>query len=220
MPTDETTYPRARIAPKGNILLARSDLEICDLSTVLDTAMFMSPKLIAKSLHDRAEKGEPQVAVDPHLPETVRARFQQKVFLYREVIILLALLDRIRPPGDGGSADPQFKAIFSEYEGIICAESADSPSGAAKRQSVKAAVEDLNALLHRQWGNRYDVARDWGEKWFADIGHHEMNPEIVSRFSTFWFDEYSTVQNILEAAAQNGELDDLNRALESTIGLP
>ncbi len=184
--------------------------------------------MIAKSLHERAEKDEPQVPVDPHLPETVHARFRQKVLLYREAIILLALLDRVRPPRDGGSVDPQFKPIFSECGRIICGESTKSPSDAARRQSVKAAIEDLNTLLHRQWGNRYDVARDWGDKWFADIGHHEMNPEILSRFSAFWFDEYTAVQRILEAAAQNGILeaaaqngeDELSRALGSTIGLP
>ncbi len=189
--------------------------------------MFVPPILIAKSLHERAEKAEPQLVVDIRLPEKIHARFRQKVFLYREAIILLAILDRVRPPREGIRADPQFRPIFSECERIICGESTKSPNGAARRQSVKAAIVDLDALLHHQWGNRHDVAREWVGWWFADLGHREMNPEIVTRFSLFWFDEYTNVQNILEAAVQNGKLDELSRtldelsrALKGTIGLP
>jgi hypothetical protein len=37
-------------------------------------------------------------------------------------------------------------------------------------------------------------------KWFADIGHNEINPETLARLSLFWFSEYTAVQNSLEAA--------------------
>lgn len=157
------------------------------------------PIIIATSLHQMAEKDDPQVAPDTlFLPETVHARFREKVHLYREANVLLALLNRVKRLRDGGSGDRRFKPVFSEYERIVYGTSTKLPSGAAKRRSIKAAMTDLNANLHPHMGNRFDLAREWSRNWFADIGYQEMNPEILARFSIFWFDDYTAVQKVLE----------------------
>jgi hypothetical protein len=158
------------------------------------------PIVIATSLHQMAEKDDPQVAPEALLlPKVVHNRFREKVCLYREANILLALLNRIKPSRDGGFGDRWFKPVFLEYGRIIYGQSTRLPNGTAKRQSVRAAIKDLNAHLHPHMGNRYDLAREWSSNWFADIGYQEMNPEILARFSVFLFDEYSAVQKALEA---------------------
>ena len=53
-----------------------------------------SPVMIAASLHQMAEKDDPQVAPETlRLPEAVHADFHEKLFLYREANVLLALMD-------------------------------------------------------------------------------------------------------------------------------
>jgi hypothetical protein len=160
-----------------------------------------SPILLATSLHKLAERDDPRVAPETlYLPEALHSRFREKVFLYREANILRALLDRVKPPRNSGNGDPLFKPVFLECERTIFGELPNSVAGATKRKSVKAALKDLQALRHPRWGNRYDLARDWSHDWFADIGYNEMNPAILQQFSSFWFNEYISVQKILEAA--------------------
>lgn len=157
--------------------------------------------MIAGSLHQMVEKDDPLVASGVfHLPEALHAHFRQKVFLYREANILLALLNRVKTSRDENSADLLFRRIFFEYERLVFGELPDTPTSAARRHSVKAALEDLNAHMQPPTGNRFDIARDWSRKWFADIGHNEINPETLARFSSFWFSEYTAVQKSLEAA--------------------
>jgi hypothetical protein len=161
-----------------------------------------SPILLATSLHKLAERDDPRVALETlHMAEALHSRFREKVFLYREANILQALLDRVKPPRNSGkNGDPLFKPVFLECERTIFGELPNTLAGATKRKSVKAALKDLRALRHPRWGNRYDLARGWSRDWFADIGYNEMNPEILEQFSSFWFDEYISVQKRLEAA--------------------
>ena len=132
------------------------------------------------------------------MPDAVRTRFREKVRLYREANILLALADRVNPSRDG--SDPLFEPVFWEYERIIsgnCQESGEShnPDRAARRQSVTVAVQDLNARMHPpSMGNRYEIAREWSRTWFAGIGHKEMNPMTLAMFFSFWASEYTAVQ--------------------------
>ena len=157
------------------------------------------PYIVAASLHQMAERPDPQVAPEAlYLPEAIHARFRQKLLLYREANILLALFNQVKPSRDGGRGDQRFKQVFSEYERIIYAESAKTPDD-ARRQSVKAAIKDLNANMHLPMGNKFDLARDWSRNWFADIGYNEINPEILSHFSLYWFDEYAAARKALEA---------------------
>jgi len=158
-----------------------------------------SPVMIAASLHQMAEKDDPQVAPEAlRLPETVHADFRQKLFLYREANVLLALMDRVSPSSD--VRDPLFEPVFGEYERIIFPESTDPIVRATKRQSVTAALQDLKLRWHPPMGNKHDFARDWSRNWFAGIGHKEMNPTRLERFCWFWSGEYSAVQKALEAA--------------------
>jgi hypothetical protein len=167
-----------------------------------------SPVIIATSLHQMAKKDDPQVAPETlHLPEAVHARFREKVFLYREANILLALVDQVNPSRDG--RDPLFEAVFWEYERIIFWElprifgESSNPDRATRRQSLTAALQDLNARMHPPpMGNRYDFALSWSRNWFAGIGHNEMNPATLALFSSFWSSEYTAVQKGLEAAAK------------------
>ena len=72
-----------------------------------------SPVMIAASLHQMAEKDDPQVAPEAlYLPEAVHADFREKLFLYREANVLLALMDRVSPSSD--VRDPLFEPVFLE----------------------------------------------------------------------------------------------------------
>jgi len=158
-----------------------------------------SPVMIAASLHQMAEKDDPAVAPETlRLPEAVHAGFRQKVLLYREANVLLALMDRVNP--SRGRRDPLFEPVFGEYERIIFQESPDPIVRATRRQSVTAALQDLRLRWHPPMGNKHDFARDWSRNWFAGIGHKEMNPTRFERFCWFWSAEYSAVQKALEAA--------------------
>jgi len=168
-----------------------------------------SPVMIAASLHQMAEKDDPQVAPEAlHLPEAVHADFREKLFLYREANVLLALMDRVSPSSD--VRDPLFEPVFGEYERIIFRELSDHFGElsdhpilrAARRQSVMAVLQDLKVRIHPPMGNKFDIARDWSRNWFAGIGHDEMNPARLEHFSWFWSDEYTAAQKAREAAVR------------------
>ena len=170
-----------------------------------------SPDMIAASLHQMAEKYDPQVAPTTlRLPEAVHAGFREKVFLYREANVLLALVDRVNPSSDG--RDSLFEPVFWEYERIIFRESSDHFGElsdhpilrAARRESVAAALQDLNFRMHPPRVNKWDFAVDWSRNWFAGIGHNELNPARLERFSEFWSREYTAVQQALDATVTTG----------------
>ncbi|HWS97143.1 MAG TPA: hypothetical protein VN620_11815, partial [Candidatus Methylomirabilis sp.] len=163
-----------------------------------------SPNMIAASLHQMAEKYDPQVAPTTlRLPEAVHAGFREKVFLYREANVLLALVDRVNPSSDG---DWLFEPVFWEYERIIFGESSDHFGGLsdhpilrdARRQSVAAALRDLNFRMHPPSFKKWGFTVDWSRNWFASIGHDELNPARLEQFSLFWSNEYTAVQKTLE----------------------
>ena len=83
-----------------------------------------SPVTIAMSLHEMAKKDDPQVAPDTlHLPEPVHARYREKLSLYREANVLLALIDWVSSSSD--IRGPLFEPVFGEYKRIIFRESSD-----------------------------------------------------------------------------------------------
>jgi hypothetical protein len=165
-----------------------------------------SPVMIAVTLHQMAAENDRQIAPEAlHLPRAVHARFRGKVFLYQEANILLALMDRVSPWRK--DREPLFEPVFWQYRRIIFDElprtfgetSSETPTSAARRQSVTAALRDLNAHMHPPMGNRYEIARSWSHNWLADIGHNEMNPTILARFSSLWSNKYTVVQRALQA---------------------
>ena len=170
-----------------------------------------SPVMIAASLHQMAEKDDPQVTPEALcLPEAVHAGFREKLFLYREANVLLALMDRVSPSSD--VRDPLFELVFGEYERIIFRELSDHFGElsdhpilrAARRESVAAALQDLNFRMHPPRVNKWDFAVDWSRSWFAGIGHNELNPARLERFSEFWSREYTAVQQALDATVTTG----------------
>ena len=188
-------------------MIARAWLKIIEKKHLLSA----SPDMIGASLHQMAEKYDPQVAPTTlRLPEAVHADFREKVFLYREANVLLALVDRVNPSSDG--RDSLFEPVFWEYERIIFRESSDHFGGlsdhpilrAARRQSVTAALRDLNFRMYPPRVNKWDFAVDWSRNWFAGIGHSELNPARLERFSEFWSREYTAVQQALDATVTTG----------------
>jgi len=74
-----------------------------------------SPIMIAELLHQiMAEEDDPQAAPEFfHLPEAIHARFREKVFLYREANVLLALLKRVQRDLYSNSRFRNMSASFS-----------------------------------------------------------------------------------------------------------
>ena len=172
-----------------------------------------SPVTIAMSLHQMAEKDDPQVAPETlHLPKPVHARYREKLSLYRETNVLLALWDWVRPSSD--VSDPLFEPVLGEYyKSIIFEEYHLIPARTAgffgelldhpilreaRRQSVLAALQDLKVRMRAPMGNKSDFARDWSRNWFASIGHNELDPARLEQFSLFWSIQYTAVQKTLE----------------------
>lgn len=162
--------------------------------------LIAAPITIAKSLHQIVKKDNPEASPEVfRVPKTLHARFCEKVLLYREANILLALTDRLKPsPEDSSNRNTLFEPVIWEYQRIIFGELSATADWITRRQSVEDALKDLNTRRHSPMGNIYNVARDWSRKWFADIGFHEMNPEILTGFALLWRNEYITIQKTLE----------------------
>jgi hypothetical protein len=148
-----------------------------------------SPIIIAELMHQiMVEEDNPQASPEAfHLPEAVHPRFREKVFLYREANILLALLTR-------ANEDKLFEQPLQEYERILFPQSPDTPAGAARLQAVRGAMQDLRALIAPEDSRKLT----WGRKWFADIGHDETNPATLLLFFTFWSNLYIAADKSLE----------------------
>src|SRR5260370_426042 len=155
------------------------------------------PTMIAESLHRiMADKDDSQAAPETfHLPDAVHALFREKVFLYLEANILLALVNRVKPSRDGTSHDSLLEPVLPEYERIIFTESPETPAGTARLASVRAAMGDLSARMNPndsaiahviEENRRMAWAFTWGRNWFADIGHDETNPATLTQFFLFW----------------------------------
>ena len=124
-----------------------------------------SPAIIAASLHQMAQKDDAQVAPETlRLPEAVHVDFREKLSLYREANVLLALMDWVSPSSD--VRNPGFEPVLGEYKSIIFRELSDHLIPArtagffgelypmlreARRQSVMAALQDLKVRMHPQW---------------------------------------------------------------------
>jgi hypothetical protein len=151
----------------------------------------ISPILLADLAHQiQVEEDNPQAAPERyHLPETVHERFRQKVFLYREVNVLLALLIWAKQ-------DPGFEQPLHEYERILFPQSPETPAAAARLQAVRAAIGDLEDLA--ELGRKGEGLLAWARKWFADIGHDETNPITLAQLSIFWLDLHIAAQKTLQ----------------------
>jgi hypothetical protein len=148
-----------------------------------------SPIMIAELMHQiLVEEDNPQAAPEFfHLPEAVHTRFREKVFLYQEANIPLALLIRAKE-------DKLFEQPLREYEHILFPQSPDTQAGAARLQAVRAAMLDLRVVFDPE----DDRKLTWGRNWFADIGHDETNAATLLLFFTFWSNLYIAAHDSLE----------------------
>jgi hypothetical protein len=148
-----------------------------------------SPIMIAELLHQiMVEEDYPHATPETfHLPEAVHARFREKVFLYREANILLALLVRAKE-------DKLFEPPLREYERILFPQSPNMPPGAARLQAVRAAMQGLRVVMDPSDSRQLT----WARNWFADIGHDETNPLTLTLFFTLWADLYIAAHESLE----------------------
>jgi hypothetical protein len=119
--------------------------------------------------------------------EAVHERFRERVFLYREANVLLAVLMRVHQ-------DPLFEQPLREYERILFPESPETPAGAARLQAVKKAMQDLRMLMNPE--DRRKLT--WGRNWFATIGHDETNPATFMLFYILWCNLHVAAHESLE----------------------
>jgi hypothetical protein len=156
-----------------------------------------SPILIADLLYQNfVEEHNPGAMPEAYrLPEAVHERFRQKVFLFREANVLLALWVWAKQ-------DPLFEEPLHEYERILFPQSPEAPGAAARLQEVRAAGGDLQDLTNRSREGRGEVT--WARNWFADIGHDETNPIGLVMLSQFWLRWHLTVQNCLKDLKEKG----------------
>jgi hypothetical protein len=156
----------------------------------------ISPILLADLLYqswveEDNPQAAPQAAPEPyHLPEAVHERFRQKVFLYRQANVLLALWIWAKQ-------DPLFEQPLHEYERILFPQSPRTADAAARLQAVRDAGGDLEDLV--ELARKGEGLLAWARKWFADIGHDETNPITLAQLSLFWSRLHIGVQNTLKA---------------------
>jgi hypothetical protein len=141
----------------------------------------ISPEDLAQSLFDVfvQEGCDEQLTERARVPEELRPRFDQKIELYSEALMLMVLASE-------SQAHASFKRVLLSYEAIVFGVS-PAISGFEKVTAIRAAMKDLNSLF----GN--DAARHelrWSLAWFQEIGHGESNPIVLALFATFWMDRY------------------------------
>ena len=154
----------------------------------------ISPILLADQLYQILveEFAAPQAAPEKyHLPAEVHERFRQKLFLYKEANVLLALWVWAKE-------DPAlFEQPLQEYERILFPQSPETPAGAARLRAVRDAGADLEELFQLTRQERGQLS--WSKKWFADIGHDETNPITLVQLFTFLLNLHIAVQKSLNA---------------------
>jgi hypothetical protein len=152
----------------------------------------ISPILFADLLYQNwVDEDNPQAAPQKyHLPEAVHERFRQKVFLYREANVLLALWIWAKQ-------DPLFEQPLHEYERILFPQSPGTPDAAARLLAVRAAGGDLDDLV--ELGRKGSGQLAWARKWFADMDHEETNPITLAQLSNFLLHIHIGVQKTLKA---------------------
>jgi hypothetical protein len=126
---------------------------------------------------DRSRGGNAEVAPEAfNLSKEAHASFREKVFLYREAIILLALLTKVQH-------EPIFQDVLWEYERILFPE---TPAGAVRLQAIKTAMSDVRVLIDPD--NAMPLS--WSVRWFATIDHEEYNPMKHFMLTTFFMSQY------------------------------
>ena len=141
--------------------------------------LILDPIPLAEMLHQiLAEEDTPHSIPNAYnLPEAVHNAFRAKVLLYREALILFALVGK-------SHADPLFVPALREYEHILFQAGPEEAVRSGRFQAVRDAMKDITDLLTP----RDDPYLSWARRWFAGIGHDETNPITLGVFLCFWMD--------------------------------
>lgn len=113
-----------------------------------------------------------------NLPPELRGKFQARIHLYREAMLLLALIaeSKIRP---------ELEPVLQLCERYVFG--ADPTKAASdKLNAIKAGMSRLAHLLNP--GNPRQLT--WGVEWFLEMGHTAVNPVHLTLFVTAWMDDY------------------------------
>ncbi len=149
----------------------------------------LDPIALAEMLHQiLVEEDTPHSVPHPyHLPESIYETFRERIFLYREALVLMTLVTQ-------SQADPLFLPTLREYERILFQDGPEEAIRSGRLSAIKNAMEELTDLLLKP---RSDPYLSWCRRWFAEIGHDESNPITLMLFLTFWMDWYIAVRESL-----------------------
>lgn len=153
----------------------------------------LEPLPLAETLHQiLAVEDTPHSVPDAYkLPEALHKSFRAKVLLYREAMILFALVGQ-------SQADPLFVPALREYEHILFQDCPEEAARSGRLQAVRDAMTDVADLLTQ----RDDPYLSWTRRWFAGIGQEETNPISLGIFLCFSMDWYVAVQTNLKKMAE------------------
>lgn len=141
----------------------------------------ISPEALAQSLFDVfvQEDCNEQLTERARVPEELLARFDEKIELYNEALVLMVLASE-------SQIHAGFERVLQAYEAIIFGVS-PMASGFDKAITIRSAMNDLNTLLGNGAARR---ELSWSMAWFEEVGHRETNPAVLSLFAAFWMDRY------------------------------
>jgi hypothetical protein len=140
---------------------------------------------VAKSLYEtfvqeRSGEGFPEESGS--VTRELRPKFYERVDLYREALLLLALITESK-------SRTEFKQVLQSCEGCVFG-STPTDAGIQKLDVIRAAMADLTRLLKPPGRPREFT---WAMEWFRAIGHTETNPVCLALFAHTWMDEFLAV---------------------------
>ena len=159
----------------------------------------VSPAEIAKQLHSilACEEDPLLAASNFDVPAPCLEAYRQRVFLYREASILLALVER-------GPGNQKIAPTLKAYEAIIFGKDHAASVNNGRQKAVTEAMKEFADLVERVVDEHYDdppLATDnegirramrsflgigWARLWFSAIGYDEMNAVTLAEFVIPW----------------------------------
>jgi hypothetical protein len=133
---------------------------------------------LAEMLHGilACEEYPPLAASNFEVPQAVVGSYNQRLFLYREALIYLALIER-EP-----SNSPILGLTLSAYQSIIFGDNYKASVESGRREALNAATMDLADLVKP--GSDIDIL--WGRRWLAELGYDETDLITLTLFNTAW----------------------------------
>jgi hypothetical protein len=152
----------------------------------------LEPVELADTLHRMlVEEQTPDTVPEAYyLPEFVHDAFRERMFLYREALLLRALTEQ-------ADNDPLFKPLLGQYECILYPGVLEEAMRERRKWHLRNAIADLGDLLTP----REEPYLSWGQRWFSEIGHKETNSVTLLIFLYFWTDYSIAVRDSVAAMA-------------------